>query len=102
MGSFARSEANAYAAGASLVGALTGARWGDFDIHRFLDDAVRLIERQRCTLLWGITSFVRRVNMRAADLGTDFDSVRMCGVTGQAATPAMREDMRTRLLDRRG
>lgn len=97
MGSFARSEANAYAAGASVVGALTGARWGDFDMHRSLDDAVRLVERHRCTVLWGVTSFVRRVIMRAAELQADFTSVRMCGVTGEASTPAMREDMRVRL-----
>ncbi len=97
MGSFARSEANAYAAGASVVGALTGARWGDFNMHRSLDEAVRMVERHRCTVLWGITSFVRRVIMRAAELGTDFTSVRMCGVTGEASTPAMRDDMRSRL-----
>ena len=97
MGSFARSEANAYAAGASIVGALTGAPWGDFDMHRSLDDAVRMVERHRCTVLWGITSFVRRVIMRAAELGADFTSVRMCGVTGEASTPAMRDDIRARL-----
>ena len=97
MGSFARSEANAYAAGASVVGALTGAPWGDFAIHRSLDDAVRMVERHHCTVLWGITSFVRRVVMRAAELGADFTSVRMCGVTGEASTPAMRDDIRSRL-----
>jgi phenylacetate-coenzyme A ligase PaaK-like adenylate-forming protein len=97
MGSFARSEANAYAAGASVVGALTGAPWGDFDLHRSLDDAVRLVERHRCTILWGVTSFVRRVIMRAAELQVDFTHVRMCGVTGEASTPAMRQDMRDRL-----
>ncbi|ETX01135.1 MAG: hypothetical protein ETSY1_08575, partial [Candidatus Entotheonella factor] len=97
MGSFARSEANAYAAGASVVGALTGAPWGDYDMHRSLDDAVQMVERHQCTVLWGITSFVRRVIMRAAELGADFGHVRMCGVTGEASTPAMREDIRTRL-----
>ncbi len=97
MGSFARSEANAYAAGASVVGALTGAPWGDYDMHRSLDDAVAMVERHQCTVLWGITSFVRRVIMRAAELGADFSQVRMCGVTGEASTPAMREDIRTRL-----
>jgi phenylacetate-coenzyme A ligase PaaK-like adenylate-forming protein len=97
MGAFVRSEANAYAAGAALVGALTGAPHGDFGVHRSLDDAVRMVERHRATILWGVTSFVRRVVMRAADLGADFTSVRMCGVTGEASTPAMREDIRRRL-----
>jgi phenylacetate-CoA ligase len=42
--------------------------------------------------------------MRAAELHADFTSVRMCGVTGEASTPAMREDIRQRLrsLDARG
>jgi phenylacetate-CoA ligase len=48
-------------------------------------------------VLWGITSFVRRVIMRAAELGADFTSVRMCGVTGEASSPAMREDIREKL-----
>ncbi|PON16406.1 hypothetical protein C2W62_18695 [Candidatus Entotheonella serta] len=99
MGSFTRSEANAYAAGASVVGDLTGAPWGDYDMHRSLDAAVRMVERHQCAVLWGVTSFVRRVIMRAAELGADFRHVRMCGVTGEASTPAMREDIRTRLRD---
>lgn len=97
MGAFVRSEANAYAVGAALVGALTGAPHGDFGVHRSLDQAVRLVEQHRATVLWGVTSFVRRVIMRAAELGADFTSVRMCGVTGEPSSPSMREDMRARL-----
>ena len=99
MGAFSRSAPNAYASGAAVVGALTGAPHGDFGVHRALDDAVRLVERHRATVLWGVTSFVRRVIMRAAEMGADFTSVRMCGVTGEASSPAMREDMRRRLRD---
>lgn len=97
MGAFVRSVHNAYAAGATIAGALTGARFGQFDVQRSLDDAVRMVERHRATVLWGVTSFVRRVLMRAAELQADFRSVRMCGVTGEASTPAMREDLRVRL-----
>ena len=97
MGAFSRSSANAYASGAAVVGALTGAPHGDFDVHRSLDDAVRMVERHRATVLWGVTSFVRRAIIRAAELGADFTSVRMCGVTGEASSPEMREDMRARL-----
>lgn len=99
MGAFTRSTPNAYAAGAAVVGALTGAPFGDFDVHRSLDYAVRMVERHRATVLWGVTSFVRRVIMRAAELGADFTSVRMCGVTGEASSPAMRADMRRRLRE---
>jgi phenylacetate-CoA ligase len=97
MGAFVRSEANAYASGATVCGALTGAPHGDFGVHRSLDDAVRMVERHHATILWGVTSFVRRVVMRAAEMGADFRSVRMCGVTGEASTAAMREDIRKRL-----
>lgn len=97
MGAFVRSQANAFAAGAAVVAALTGAPHGDFGVHRALDDAVRMVERHRATVLWGVTSFVRRVVMRAAEVGADFTSVRMCGVTGEASSPSMREDMRARL-----
>lgn len=99
MGSFVRSASNAYAAGAAVAGALTGAPYGDFAVHRSLDDAVRMVERHRATVLWGVTSFVRRVIMRAAEMGADFRNVRMCAVTGEASTPGMREDMRQRLRE---
>ena len=98
MGAFMRSAANAYAAGAAVAGSLGGARFGDFPfVQRSLDDAVAMVERHRATILWGVTSFVRRVIIRAAELNADFTRVRMCGVTGEASTPAMREDMRARL-----
>ena len=97
MGAFVRSAANAYASGTALAGALTGAPFGDFSVHRSLDDAVRMVERHRATVLWGITSFVRRVIMRAGELNANFSTVRMCAVTGEASSPDMREDMRQRL-----
>jgi phenylacetate-coenzyme A ligase PaaK-like adenylate-forming protein len=58
-----------------------------------------MVARHRATVLWGITSFVRRVIMRAGELGVDFSSVRMCSITGEASTPAMREDIRQRLRE---
>jgi phenylacetate-coenzyme A ligase PaaK-like adenylate-forming protein len=97
MGAFVRSAANAYAVGATIAGALTGAPFGEYRVHRALDEAVRMVERHRATILWGVTSFVRRVVMRAAELGADFTSVRMCAISGEASGPAMREDLRARL-----
>ena len=64
---------------------------------RSLDEAVGMVERHRATVLWGITSFVRRTIIQTTELGADFSSVRMCGVTGEASTPEMREDIRQRL-----
>jgi len=97
MGAFMRTSANAFAAGAAVVAALSGAPHGGFGVHRPLDEAVRLVERHRATLLWGVTSFVRRVLLRAAELQADFSSVRMCAVTGEASSPAMREELRQRM-----
>ncbi len=97
MGAFLRSSANAFAAGAAVVAALPGAPFGRFGIQRPLDDAVRLVERHRATLLWGVTSYVRRLLIRAAELRADFSRVRMCAVTGEASSPAMRDDIRRRM-----
>jgi phenylacetate-coenzyme A ligase PaaK-like adenylate-forming protein len=97
MGAFVRSASNAYAAGAAIAGALTGAKLGSFPVQRSLDEAVAMVQRHHATILWGVTSYVRRVIMRAAELQADFTSVRMCGVTGEASTPAMRDDIRQRL-----
>lgn len=97
MGAFLRSSANAFAVGAAVVAGLPGARFGRFEIQRPLDEAVRIVERHRATLLWGVTSFVRRLLIRAAELQADFTAVRMCAVTGEASSPAMREDIRRRM-----
>lgn len=94
MGAFLRSVTNAYAAGAALFAALPGAPHGSFGVHRPLDHAVRLVEVHRATILWGVPSFIRRALRRAIELKADFKSVRMCAITGEASTAAMREEIR--------
>ena len=94
MGAFIRSATNAYAMGATIFAALPGAPIGNFGVQRPLADAVTLIEAHRATVLWGIPSFVRRVLLRAIERGADFQSVRMCALTGEATTPTLREDLR--------
>ncbi len=85
------------ACGARCVSAVTGARYEPFPIHRSLDYAVEMVEKNRCTVLSGIVSFVRRVIMRAEELGKDFSCVRLCFVLGEACPKGMRDDMRRRL-----
>ena len=97
MGAYVRSAELAYSIGAAVCASLTGARYGHWNNHRSLDDAVHLIARHRVTVLWGLTSFVRRILIRARELGADFSSVRMCSVTGEASSPAMREEMRAHM-----
>lgn len=94
MGAYVRSATSAYAVGASIFAALPGAPLGAYEVNRSLDEAVRMIERRRATILWGVTSFVRRVLVRAIELQADFRSVRMCAVTGEASTPAGRVEVR--------
>ena len=101
MGAFIRSATNAYAMGASIFAALPGAPIGSFGVQRPLDHAIDLIESHRATVLWGIPSFVRRVLLRAIERGADFKSVRMCALTGEATTPALREDLRRCLRELR-
>ena len=94
MGAFVRSATNAYAAGASIFAALPGSDHGAFGVHRPLDHAVQAIAANRATVLWGVPSFIRRVLLRAIDIGADFRSVRMCAITGEASSAALREDLR--------
>ncbi len=94
MGAFLRSTTNAYAAGAAICAALPGAAHGAFGVHRPLEYAVHMVQVHRATVLWGVPSFVRRVLLRALDEKADFTSVRMCAITGEASTPAFREELR--------
>lgn len=94
MGAFVRAAANAYAANASIFAALPGATQGQFGVHRSLDQAVRSIESHRATVLWGVPSFVRRVLVRAIEIGANFKSVRMCAISGEASSRAMRDEVR--------
>ncbi|WP_137176477.1 phenylacetate--CoA ligase family protein [Roseomonas sp. AR75] len=94
MGAFIRSATLAYSCGASVAASLGGAPVAPFGIQKPMEEAVRLVERHRATVLLGVTSFVRRVLIRAQELGADFRSVRMAAVTGEASTPGLRDDMR--------
>ena len=104
MGAFLRSVTNAYAAGASIFAALPGAPHGSFGVHRPLEHAVRMVELHRATVLWGVPSFIRRVLLRAIELKADLKSVRMCAISGEASTAALREEIRRclRELDAQG
>jgi phenylacetate-CoA ligase len=86
------------ACAAKVCNALTGSGYPPFPIHRPLDYAVDMIERNKATVISGIVSFVRRVIMRAEELGKDFSSVRMCFVLGEACPEGMRTDMKKRLV----
>jgi len=55
---------------------------------------VARVEKHRATILWGVPSYIRRLLIRALELKSDLSSVRMCAITGEATSPALREDIR--------
>ena len=87
----------ALAVGSKLLTGLTGRSYADFPVHNRMDHAIGMIERERATVLWGITTYVRRLVVRAQALGKDFSSVRLAMVMGEPCPPAMRGDLRQRL-----
>lgn len=98
MGGYIRSYSTAAATGCAIFSTNTGRPFDGFEVNRTLDEAVRLVETHRATVLYGVASFIRRMLIRAPELGVDFSSVRACMVTGEASSPAMREDMKRRML----
>jgi len=94
---FLRTRDYASVVGATVFSTLTGTPHPEFPIHNSLDHAVRRVEQHRATVLSGIVSYVRRVIMRAQELGADFSSVRLAIVLGEPCPRGMREDMRARL-----
>ena len=97
MGAYSRGPDEAAAVGAAMLIANTGRVDSYYPVNRSADDAVGAIARHKATVLWGVAGFVRRVLLRAAELGADFTSVRMVMTTGEAASPAMRDDLRLRM-----
>jgi len=97
LGAYSRAPDEAAAIGAGITFGNTGRPTGSFPLHRSLDEAVQSIAQHRATVLWGVAGFVRRTLMRAQELEADFCSVRMVMTTGEASSPAMRDDMRRRM-----
>ncbi|KQQ74854.1 hypothetical protein ASF70_02850 [Rhizobium sp. Leaf321] len=97
MGAFSRAADEAGAIGAAIMFGNTGRTDSMFPVNRSLDSAVVAIARHRATVLWGVAGFVRRILIRAQETGADFSSVRMVMTTGEASSPAMREDFRERM-----
>ena len=98
-GAFHRTIAAANAMKIPVISPMPGRPSPDFHHASSLDDVIRCVERHRATILWGVTSYVRRVLMRAGELGADLSSVRLAFVTGEAVTDAMRTDLTRRMAD---
>lgn len=97
LGAYARAADEVAGIGASMVWGHTGRSPYESQPHRTLDNVVQMIQRHRVTVLWGVTGFVRRVVVRAAELGADFSSVRIALLTGEASTKELRADVSRRM-----
>ncbi len=73
-----------------VVSALPGNPSPYFDLGNGLDEVVRIVERHRATILWGVPSYMNRVIERATELGADFGAVRLVFVTGEAVPESAR------------
>lgn len=96
-GAYARVPHAAAAIKIPVISALPGNPSENFDHGSTLDDVVAIVARSGATILWGVPSYVRRVLIRAGELGADFASVRYVLVTGESTPEAMRADFETRL-----
>jgi phenylacetate-CoA ligase len=94
-----RVTAEATACGASSIVVMPGRPSEYLSVHRSLDETIALIESHRATVVVGHASFVRRVWIRAAELGADLSAVRTCTISGEASSPALRADISRRMRE---
>lgn len=85
------------AIGAKLISAFGGGFDGGFGLIRRSIEAIKMIEEQEVTVLWGIGFFLRRLIMVAQEMGADFSSVSLVMPMGEACPAGMREDIRRRM-----
>jgi len=95
-GAFLRYTFAPLTSGARLIAPMPGSRVEGFSIHRSLDEAIRMTEEHRATVLVGVPSFLRRFLIRAEELGMDGSSIRLLCLVGEPVSDGLREDLRRR------
>jgi phenylacetate-coenzyme A ligase PaaK-like adenylate-forming protein len=97
-GAFARAMHAAAAFNIPVVAALPGQPVERRpEIGNRLDEVVAIAVRAKPTILWGVPTFIRRVVVRAEEMGGSLASVRMVFVTGEGFGEAARADLVERL-----
>ncbi|MBL8697689.1 MAG: phenylacetate--CoA ligase family protein [Alphaproteobacteria bacterium] len=96
-GAYHRAVAAASAMKIPILSLIPGRPSPHFHWGSGLDESVAAIARARATILWGVASYVRRVVMRASELGADLSAVRLVFMMGEPVTEAMRDDVVGRL-----
>ena len=92
-GAFIRALHAASAVNLRVVSALPGDPSPYFTLGNRTDEVVRIVERARATILWGVPSYVRRVLSRGDQLGADFSALRLAFVTGEGVSAAARREL---------
>lgn len=96
-GAYHRAVAAASAMKIPILNLIPGRPSEHFHWSSSVDEAVGAIARAHATILWGVASYVRRVVMRASELGADLAAVRLVFMMGEPVTEAMRDDVVSRL-----
>jgi phenylacetate-coenzyme A ligase PaaK-like adenylate-forming protein len=96
-GAFIRTLHAAAVANLPVVSAMPGRPSPRFTQGNGIDGVVKIVERSRVTILWGVPSYVRRVLIRAEELGADFATVRLVFVSGESVAEPLREDLTARM-----
>ncbi|MDI7259499.1 MAG: AMP-binding protein [Thermodesulfobacteriota bacterium] len=96
-GAFLTALRSAMIMGVPLVFTLTGTPYPEFPVHNSLERAAKIVERSRATVIWGVTSFVRRLIIEAKEKGIDFTSLRMGILSGEPLPDAMRSDVKNHM-----
>lgn len=73
-----------------------GSRHPDFDVHNSMAHAIATIEKFQATVIYSLTSYARRLLMRAQEQNRDFSSVKIIWVSGEPCSKGLREDIRRR------
>ncbi len=93
-GAFLTATRSAMIMGVPVAFTLTGTPYPEFPVHNSLEEATRIVARSKATVIWGVTSFVRRLIIEAKEKGADFSSLRMVILSGEPMPDAMRADIK--------
>ena len=99
-GGFHRAVVASYAMKIPVVSPLPGRPSEYFKLSSRTEEVVRILERTRPTVLWGMPSYIRRLLILAEELDADLSAARLILVTGEPCTDAMRNDLVRRLTGR--
>jgi phenylacetate-coenzyme A ligase PaaK-like adenylate-forming protein len=99
-GGFHRTIVASYAMKIPVVSPIPGRPSEYFKLTSTSEEVVRILERTRPTILWGVPSYVRRLLIQAEEMDADLSAARLILVTGEPCTDAMRADLIRRLSGR--